>query len=89
MDYHYNKPPRLTQEDLQLLFDCVLFSTSTDVGWNNSLSSQSKLFEIIKKFAAVGWKGSDMLYLFNGNERYEDELISDYIERVNILRTKG
>ncbi len=89
MSKHFVKSPNLTQEDLQLIFDCILFTTSVDVGWEDKIPTDSKLFKLIKKFGNIGWKGSESLYLFNGTERYEDELVSTYIEELKLLRTKG
>jgi hypothetical protein len=89
MPDRYVKSPNLTQEDLQLIFDCILFSACTDVGWEGKIPTNDKLYTLVKKFGNIGWKGSDALYLFQGSLGYEDELVAKYIEDLKLLRTKG
>ena len=82
------KSPKLTQEDLQLLFDCLVFSISTDVCWNNDQEDRQNLRrELFIKFSSIGWKNSDLLYLFKGSQ-YEDS-ISELIEMSGCVNIKS
>lgn len=84
----YIKSPRLSQEDLQLLFDCVLFSASTNACWADDIRCDEAILELIQKFGCIGWKGSEPLTLFKGDGKYEEPEISKYIEEMKILKTK-
>ena len=87
MDY-YVKAPNLTQEDLQLLFDCLVFSISTDVCWEDDQQDRQELRrELFKKFSGIGWKNSNLLYLFK-SKQYEDS-ISELIESTKCVRVES
>lgn len=84
---HYVKAPNFSQEDLQLLFDCLVFSISCDVCWDNDQEDRQDLRKsLLKKFYEIGWKTSDLLYLFKGSQ-YEDS-ISELMEESGCVKIK-
>lgn len=73
--------PKLTSEDLQLLFDCLVFSLSTNCCWDAKEDDRDQIKQkLLKKFAYKGWKNSNFITLFK-NGPYE-ESISDLIEQL-------
>lgn len=73
--------PKLTSEDLQLLFDCLVFSLSTNCCWDAEEDDRDQVKQkLLKKFAYKGWKNSNFITLFKSGP-YE-ESISDLIEQL-------
>lgn len=82
----YLKNPKLSQDDMQLIFDCILFTSTPDIGWKADKRIPTQAFELIKKFQAAGWKGSEQLYLSKGSGQYEIPILSQFLEDTNVVK---
>ena len=84
----YKKHPHFTQEDIQIILDSLLFMSSVDVSDNNtgSYDEQKKFIQILRKFSAIGWKGSPDMSIFSG--KLNDTLVGNFIITNNLLERR-